>query len=127
MEMFGRYFKQMSPTPRKCLEITLYDSQQNTLHIAKHTPLLSVPHGTHTLLQGVPGGMGNCHMLPGHTIDVTRCVCHGSDKVRLSVHTMDVTRCACHEGDKVHLGQVCCVDASHLELQSSRNKLRGWK
>ena len=95
------------------LKITLHDSQQDASHIAKHTPLQGVLSGTHT---------------PLHTIGViTRCVCHGSDKVRLSVHTMDVTRCACHEGDKVRLGQVCCVDASHLELQSSRNRLRGWK
>ena len=109
------------------LKITLHDSQQDASRIAKHTPLQSVLSDTHTHSQGAPRGMGNCHMLSGHTIDVTRCVCHGSDKVRLSVHTMDVTRCACHEGDKVHLGQVCCVDASQLGLQSSRSRPRGWK
>ena len=109
------------------LEITLYDSQQNTLHIAKHTPLLSVPHGTHTLLQGVPGGMGNCHMLPGHTIDVTRCACHECGKVRLSGHTIDVTRCDSPRGDKVHLGHVYCGGTLQLGLQSSRSRPRGWK
>ena len=98
------------------LEITLHDSQQNTLHIAKHPPLQGVPHGTHTQLQGAPGDMGNCHMLSGHTIDVTRCAYHECDKVRLSGHTTDVTRCVSPRGDKVHLGHVYCEGALQLGL-----------
>ena len=89
------------------LKITLHVSQQDALHIPKHTSLQGAPNGTLTPSQGVPRGMGNCHMLSGHTIDVTRCVCH--------------------RGDKVRLGQVCFVDASQLGLQSSRGGPRGRK
>ena len=85
------------------LEITLYDFQQITSHIAKHTPLQGVPSGTHTPL--------------------TRC-----DKVHAPLQGVPdgaptpLTRC-----DKVHLGQVCCEDMLHLEPQSSRSRPRGWK
>ena len=85
------------------LEITLYDFQQITSHIAKHTPLQGVPSGTHTPL--------------------TRC-----DKVHAPLQGVPdgaptpLTRCV-----KVHLGQVCCEDILHLELQSSRSRPRGWK
>ena len=109
------------------LKITLHVSQQDALHIPKHTSLQGAPNGTLTPSQGVPRGMGNCHMLSGHTIDVTRCVCHRGDKVRLSSHTVKVARCANHEGDKVRLGQVCFEDASQLGLQSSRSRPRGRK
>ena len=85
------------------LEITLYDSQRNTSHITKHTPLQGVPSGTHT---------------PLTCCDKVHAPLQGDPGSALT----PLTRC-----DKVHLGHVYCGGTLHLELQSSRSRPRGWK
>ena len=106
------------------LEITLYGFQQITSHIAKHTPLQGVTSGTRTSLTRCDKVHAPLQGAPGDTLTpLTRC-----DKVHTPLQGVPdgaptpLTRC-----DKVHLGQVCCEDTLHLELQSSRSRPRGWK
>ena len=85
------------------MEITLYASQQNTSHIAKHTPLQGVTSGTRTSLTRCDKVHAPLQGAPGDTLT-------------------PLTRC-----DKVRLGQVCCGGTLHLGLQSSWSRPRGWK